>query len=76
MAEMVGTSRGLRRPTSVIGGLLAAIKLYWLRVSWERREPKLRMEDWPDHLLRDIGLGRTAGTSNDPRSLPMDWPLR
>lgn len=76
MAEMVGTNRDLHRPTSAIGGWLSAIKQYWLRISWERREPRLRMEEWPDYLLRDIGLGRTDGRTNDPRSLPMDWPLR
>ena len=76
MAEMVGTSRDLHRPTGTIAGLLSALKLYWLRVSWERREPRLRPEEWPDYLLRDIGLGRADTRANDPRTLPRDWPLR
>jgi uncharacterized protein YjiS (DUF1127 family) len=74
MAEMIGLSHGLRRPTSAIGGILAALKNRWLRRLWERREPRLRMEEWPDYLLKDIGLDRTAGQSTDPRDLPMGWP--
>jgi len=74
MAEMVGFSRSLRRPTSAIGGFLAALKREWLRLVWERREPRLRMEEWPDYLLKDIGLNRTQGESVEPRDLPAGWP--
>jgi len=76
MAEMIGTSCDLRRPTKATGGWLAAIKSYWLQLSWRRREPRIRLEEWPDYLLRDIGLGRTSGADGDPRNLPIDWPLR
>ena len=76
MAEMVELSRGFRRPNGVIGGFLAALKARLSRFVSSRRASRLRMEEWPDYLLRDIGLDRAEGDRADPRALPMDWPLR
>jgi hypothetical protein len=76
MAQMVELSRGLRRPNGAIGGFFAALKLGLSRLTLGRRNKRLELEEWPDYLLRDIGLDRTARESADPRSVPMEWPLR
>jgi hypothetical protein len=76
MAEMVGFSRGLRRPTSAIGGLLAALKGVWFGRLRAHRAPRLRMDEWPDYLLEDIGLDRRAGEPSDPRERPTGLLLR
>ena len=73
MAEMVGLSRELERRN---GGLFAALKRALSRLTWGRREARLDLKEWPDYLLRDIGMGQTARDGTDPRSLPTDWPLR
>jgi uncharacterized protein YjiS (DUF1127 family) len=76
MAEMVGLSRGVRRPTGVIGGFLAALRLSLFRLGSGRRNARLELDEWPDYLLRDIGLDRSARDGADPRSLPTDWLAR
>ena len=76
MAEMVGLSRGLRRRNGAFGGFLAALRLGLSRLTWGRRNSRLELEEWPDYLLRDIGLDRSARQDSDPRSLPAGWPLR
>jgi hypothetical protein len=74
MAEMVGLSRGLRRSNGVIGGLVAMLKLGLTRLTGSRRSNQLRLEEWPDYLLRDIGLDRRVREDIDPRST--DWLMR
>jgi hypothetical protein len=69
MAEMVGFSRGVRRSNGVVGGIVAALKLSLARLSFGRRQ-KLNFEEWPDYLLRDIGLDRTE---LDPHTRSKDW---
>ena len=73
MAEMVGLSRGLRRSHGVVGGLVATVKLGLNRITG-RRSNQLRLDEWPDYLLRDIGLDRRAGDHVDPRGT--DWLVR
>jgi hypothetical protein len=68
MAEMIGFSRGFRRPNGVVGGLVAALKSGLSRLASGRRR-QLRFEEWPDYLLRDIGLSR----AEFDRSGPTDW---
>jgi hypothetical protein len=74
MAEMVGLSRGLRRSNGVIGGLVGTLKLGLTRLTGGRRSNQLRLEEWPDYLLRDIGLDRRVREDIDPRST--DWLMR
>lgn len=74
MAEMVGLSRGLRRSHGVIGGLVGTLKLGLTRLTGGRRSNQLRLEEWPDYLLRDIGLDRRVREDIDPRST--DWLMR
>ena len=76
MADTIGLSRDLQRRTGVVGGLLAAIKLHWSRLASGRRASRLHLEEWPDYLLRDVGLDRSGRDRTDPRTLPTDWPLR
>jgi|1185.fasta_scaffold1688563_2 hypothetical protein len=73
MAEMVGRSRELRRPNGVIGGFLAALKSEWRRLRWQHREPRLRVEEWSDYLLKDVGLDRKMSAPTDPRDLTAGW---
>ena len=67
MAEMVGLSRGLRRSNGVVGGLVATVKLGFNRLTG-RRSTQLRLDEWPDYLLRDIGLDSTVRDQPDPRA--------
>ena len=67
MAEMVGLSRGLRRSSGVVGGLIATLKLGLFRLTGGSRSTQLRLDDWPDYLLRDIGLDRRVREDPDPR---------
>ena len=76
MAEMVGLSRGLRRRNGAIGSFVAALKLGLARLSGNRRSARLRPEEWPDYLLRDIGLDSTICDEADPRAGPTDWLMR
>ncbi len=39
------------------------------------RAARIDTETWSHYMLRDVGLGRGGGSA-DPRSLPLDWPLR
>jgi uncharacterized protein YjiS (DUF1127 family) len=73
MAEMVGFSRGLQGRNGVVGGLVAVLKLGLSRLSRGRRSRHLQLDEWPDYLLRDIGLDRTEFDRADPRSRPIDW---
>ena len=74
MAEMVGLSRGLRRSNGVIGGLVATLKLGLSRLTGSRRSTQLRLDEWPDYLLRDVGLDRRVREDADPRGA--DWLMR
>jgi hypothetical protein len=74
MAEMVGLSRGIRRPHGVVGSLVAAVKLGLTRLTGGRHSTQLRLEEWPDYLLRDVGLDRRARPDIDPRG--QDWLMR
>ena len=76
MAEMVGLSRGLRRRTGAIGGFAAVLKRGLARFSGGSRSAQLRPEEWPDYLLRDIGLDRTIRDEADPRAKPTAWLMR
>jgi hypothetical protein len=68
MTEIVGLSRGLPRRNS---GLFAALKLALSRLAPGARANPLRVEEWPDYLLRDIGLDRAALDPEHPR--PTNW---
>jgi hypothetical protein len=68
MAEMVGLSRGLPHRNS---GFFAAFKLAVSRLLPGGRANRLRAEEWPDYLLRDIGLNRASLDPEHPR--PTDW---
>jgi hypothetical protein len=72
MAEMTGFSCELPRRTGGIVGLVAALKASLSHIGFGRRGQNLRFEEWPDYLLRDIGLDRTKHDRTDPRSLPTD----
>ena len=75
MAKMMDVSRGLSGRTA-LDRLLGVFKLGWSRVSPRRRAPRLRMEEWPDYLLKDVGLGRAANNRTDPRAMPLNWTPR
>ena len=68
MAEMVGSSCGLSRRNS---GLFAALKLALSHLVPGSRANRLQVEEWPDYLLRDIGLNRASLDPGHPR--PTDW---
>jgi len=74
MAEMVGLSQGARRSHGVAGSLVTALKFGLTRLAGRSRSTQLRLEEWPDYLLRDIGLDRRAREDADPRST--DWLMR
>jgi len=74
MAETVGLPRGYRSPIGVFGGLFAALKRGF-SLAVRGRSATLRPEEWPDYLLRDIGLDRT-GHDADPRAAQTDWLMR
>jgi len=57
MAEMIGLSRELSRRNGAVGGFVAVLKSGFARLSFGRKQ-QLRFEEWPDYLLRDIGLNR------------------
>ena len=70
MAEIVELSHTPRRRNGALGRLAAAIRRTWssLTRNW-RRAPRLRPEEWPDYLLRDVGLDRTARDETDPHTM-------
>jgi hypothetical protein len=74
MAEMVGFSRDLQRRNGAVRGLFGAIRLVLSRLAPGRRATRLHVEEWPDYLLRDIGVDRASLDRTDPRS--MDWLRR
>jgi hypothetical protein len=76
MAEMIGLSRGVGHHNGAIGGLVAALKRALSRLTGGGRSTSLRPEEWPDYLLRDIGLDSTIRDEVDPRGRPTDWLMR
>jgi len=74
MAEMVGFSRGLQRRNGAVGGLFGTLRLVLSRLAPGRGATRLHFEEWPDYLLRDIGVDRASLDPVDPRS--MDWLRR
>jgi len=76
MAEMVGLSQGLRRRNGAIANVLAGLKLGLARLSGRGSAAHLPLEEWPDYLLRDIGLDRTIRDQSDSRTTSTDWLLR
>jgi hypothetical protein len=76
MAEMIGLSRGVGHQTGAIGGLVAALKRSLSRLTGGDRSTSLRPEEWPDYLLRDIGLDSRIRDEVDPRGRPTDWMMR
>jgi hypothetical protein len=54
--------------------LVTALKFGLTRLAGRSRSTQLRLEEWPDYLLRDIGLDRRAREDADPRST--DWLMR
>jgi hypothetical protein len=71
----MGLSRGLRRRNGAIGGLVAALK-HGLATLAGNHSNRLRPEEWPDYLLRDIGLDRSIRDEVDPRGHATDWLMR
>ena len=76
MAEMVGLSRTIRRRKGAIGGLLATMKTGFARLTGRDRADELRLAEWSDYLLRDIGLDRSIRDEIDPRAKSTDWLMR
>jgi hypothetical protein len=76
MAEMIGLSRDVGHRTGAIGGLVAALKRAVSRLTGGGRSTSLRPEEWPDYLLRDIGLDSRISDEVDPRGRPTDWLMR
>jgi len=76
MAEMIGLSRGVGRQNGAIGGLVAALKRSLSHLAGGDRSTNLRPEEWPDYLLRDIGLDSSIRDEADPRAKPTDWLMR
>jgi hypothetical protein len=74
MAEMIGSSRHLQRRNGTVGGVFGALRLVLSRLAASRRATRLQFEEWPDYLLRDIGVDRASLDPVDPRS--MDWLRR
>jgi len=75
MAEMVGFSRALQRRGGVVGGLFAALRVA-LSPFARPGVTRLHLEEWPDYLLRDVGISRASLESSDPRQTdwrPTDW---
>jgi hypothetical protein len=70
MAEMVGSSCGVQRRNGAVAGLFGTIRQALSRLMPGGRATRLQLEQWPDYLLRDIGLDRNAFDPADPR--PMD----
>ena len=73
MAEMVGLSRPLTRRAGSVFGILALIKAAWRKRSSPTR---IYTEEWPDYLLRDIGLSAAQRDDEGSRHRPMDWLAR
>ncbi len=71
MAEMVGFSRDLPRRGGWVGGLFAAMRRLALSPFARRSATRLHLEEWPDYLLRDVGISRASLESSGPRST--DW---
>ena len=70
MAEIAGLSHDARNRAGMFGRFLNAFKQGWSRLSRSRKRTSyLRAEDWPDYLLRDVGLDRTARDETDPRTM-------
>ena len=67
MAEMVGHSCSLPRKQGLLTGILVRISAVW-----PKRSARIRTDEWPDYLLRDVGL---SSAERDPIN-PRDWPLR
>jgi len=76
MAEMIGFSQGVGHRNGAIGGLVAALKRSLFRLTGGGRSTSLRPEEWPDYLLRDIGLDSRVRDEVDPRGKPTDWLMR
>ena len=76
MAELVGLPHHSRRRIGSRSGLLEAIGATWRRLLRKRDGSRIRAEDWSAYMLRDIGISTAPGLRDDPRSLPIDWPLR
>jgi hypothetical protein len=76
MAEMIGLSRGVGRQNGAIGSLVAALKRSLSHLAGSGRAASLRPEEWPDYLLRDIGLDSSVRDEGDPRGRPTDWLIR
>ena len=76
MAEMVGLSTGVRRRNGALATLVAALKSGLSRLSGRDRAAQLALEQWPDYLLRDIGLDRTIRDQGDARATSTDWLSR
>jgi hypothetical protein len=77
MAEMVGISCTAPRRNGAIGRLVAALQRGYARLTGGgERSSQLRLEDWPDYLLRDIGLDGSIRDQADLRGKPTDFLMR
>ena len=75
MAEMIGVSRNVRRRSGA-SGLVAALKRSLARLTGQSRPTGLRLDEWSDYLLRDIGLDGRVRDESDPRAQATDWLRR
>jgi hypothetical protein len=76
MAEIAGFSRDARGRSGVIRRILHALTFGRMRPFQRPRAPRLRTEDWPDYLLRDVGLGGAAVGDSDRRMHAIDRLIR
>ncbi len=76
MAEMVGVSHCTERRSSATGRLMAALQRGLSHLTGGGRSSQLRLEEWPDYLLRDIGLDSTIRDQAEPRGKPTDFLMR
>jgi hypothetical protein len=76
MAELVGLSHRCADRNDTAGRLVAVLKRSLSLVSGGARSSRLRPEEWPDYLLRDIGLDSTIRDRAEPRGRPTDFLMR
>lgn len=76
MAEMIGVSQCTGPQNGVAGRLVSALKRGLSRLARGSRSSRLRLDEWPDYLLRDIGLDSTLRDQAEPRGKPTDFLMR
>lgn len=76
MAELVGLSHRCADRNETACRFVAVLKRGLAWFSGGARSSRLRPEEWPDYLLRDIGLDSTIRDPSEPRDRPTDFLMR